>query len=84
MKIRLCYRLEKQLEMAVDENGEAIEAFLCCKIDVKKDPIPSEEYKCLVDGFRKILANHHETDEKYIVPITLNEYLNETEEDEDQ
>lgn len=83
MKIRLCYRMEKELELAIDENGEPVEAFMCCKIEVKKDPMPSKEYKDLVEGVRKILASQHETDKKYIVPITLNEYLNETEIDED-
>lgn len=40
MKIRLCYRLEKEVGMAEDEQGNPSECYVCCKVDVKKDPVP--------------------------------------------
>lgn len=81
-KIRLCYRVSEDVGLAQDELGNNTEAFTCVKIDVKQDPMPSQEYKDLQDGFRKIVANELECDEKLVVPVTLNEYLNNTQDDD--
>ena len=45
MKIRLCYRLEKEIGMAEDEQGNPSECYVCCQVDVKKDPVPRKQYK---------------------------------------
>ena len=45
MKIRLCYRLEKEVGMAEDEQGNPSECYVCCQVDVKKDPVPRKQYK---------------------------------------
>ena len=79
MKIRLCYRLEKEIGMVEDEQGNPLECYVCCQVDVKKDPVPRKQYKELVDAFRKLIAKQNAIDENYITPITLNEYLNHTE-----
>ena len=39
MKIRLCYRLEKEIGMVEDEQGNPLECYVCCQVDVKKDPV---------------------------------------------
>lgn len=83
MKIRLCYRLEKEAGFSEDEFGNPEAVYVCCKIDVKRDPIPRKTYKELVKGFRNFIANQQGIDKNYITPITLNEYLNKTEEEED-
>lgn len=81
MKIRLCYRLEKEVGMAEDKQGNPSECYVCCQVDVKKDPMPRKQYKELLDAFRKLIAKQHAVDENYITPITLNDYLNHTEEE---
>ncbi|WP_302631650.1 hypothetical protein [uncultured Clostridium sp.] len=80
MKIRLCYRLEKEIGMVEDKQGNPLECYVCCQVDVKKDPVPRKQYKELVDAFRKLIAKQNAFDENYITPITLNDYLNHTEE----
>lgn len=81
MKIRLCYRLEKELEVAEDENGNPTECYICCKVEVEKEPVPRKEYQALVNEFKQVVAKEYNADEKYVTPITLNDYLNNTEED---
>ena len=67
--------------MAEDEQGNPSECYVCCKVDVKKDPVPRKQYKELVGAFRKLIAKQHAVNENYIAPITLNDYLNHTEEE---
>ena len=43
MKIRLCYRLEKEVGMAEDKQGNPSECYVCCQVDVKKDPMPRKQ-----------------------------------------
>ena len=80
MKIRLCYRLEKEVKMAEDKQGNPSECYICCHVDVEKDPMPKKQYKELVDAFKKLIAKQYAVDENYITSITLNDYLNHTEE----
>lgn len=83
MNIRLCFKISAEVGLAEDENGNPAEAYVCAKFQgVKSYNIPSDQYKEIQDGMRKVLANQLECDETYLTPITLNEYLDNTE-DED-
>lgn len=79
MNIRLCFKVDEKVGMAKDELGNPKEAFSCIKAKVKQDPLPRKEYKDLKEGFRKILANQIGCDINLVTSITLNQYLNETE-----
>lgn len=82
MNLRFCYRISKEVGMAEDEKGNASEAFVCTKAkNVKEYQVPKKKYKTLVETFQKLVANQLECDIKYVTPITLNEYLDNTEED---
>jgi len=84
MKIRLCFRLEKEAEFAEDENGNPSEAFVCASLkDVKTYVMSAEDYKNAHEGMKKIIANQIGCDIRLISLITLNEYLDNTEDDED-
>ena len=83
MKIRLCYRVEKEAGWGEDEDGDPTEVYSCIKIDCKTYNVPKNQYKELVEAGKKITARSFNIDEKLITPITLNEYLDNTEEDED-
>lgn len=68
--------------MAEDEKGNPGEAFICLKAkNVKSYQVPSEEYKDMKEGFRRITAYQIPCDPELLTPITLNEYLDNTEED---
>lgn len=50
--------------------------------NVKSYVIDSESYKQLQEELKKVVANQLECDIKMITTITLNEYLDNTEDDE--
>ena len=80
--IRLCYRIDKSLGLAVDEDGNYGDAFVCVKAkNVKSYTIDSEEYKDLQEIFRVMVATQLKCELSLLTPITLNEYLDNTEED---
>lgn len=81
MKIRLCYRVEKEAGWGEDEHGNPTEVYSCVKLDYTTYNIPKDEYKELVEAGRRITASQFKIDENLITPITLNEYLDNTEED---
>jgi len=82
--LRFCFRISEEIGLAEDEFGNKAEAFVCCKAKgVKSYNVPKEEYKATQEVYRKMLVNQFECDEKLITPITLNEYLDETGEDEE-
>lgn len=81
MKARLCYRLEKEVGLGEDEFGNPTETYSCIKVGVNTYELDNKAYKEMQEAFRKITASQMGVDEKYITPITLNEYLDNTEED---
>lgn len=81
MKIRLCYRVEKEAGWGEDEFGNPTEVYSCVKVNCKTYNFPKNQYKELVEVGKKMTARSFNIDEKFIIPITLNEYLDNTEED---
>ena len=80
--LRFCFKVNEKLGLAVDENGNNCEAYICVKAnDVKSYMISEEDYKKMHDGFRKITAYQMQCDSELLTPITLNEYLDNTEEE---
>lgn len=80
--LRLCYRIDKSLGLSVDDDGNYYDAFVCVKAkNVKSYTIDSEEYKDLQERFRVMVANQLKCELRLLTPITLNEYLDNTEED---
>ena len=83
-QLRFCFRIDKSVGIAEDENGNKAEAFVCAKAkDVKRYEVPRKQYVKLQEGFRKMLAAQIGCDISLLTPITLNEYLDNTEEDEE-
>ena len=82
MKIRLCYRVEKEAGWGEDEHGNPTEVYSCVKFDYKTYNIPKNQYKELVEAGRRITASQFKIDENLITPITLNEYLDNMEEEQ--
>ena len=80
MYIRLCYRIEKEAGWGEDEQGNPTEVYSCVKLRCKTYNIPREQYKELVEAERKVIARSFKVDESLVIPITLNEYLDNTEE----
>ena len=80
--LRFCFKVDKQLKVAVDENGNGAEAFVCVKArNVKSYQVPSKQYKNIQESFKKMLANQMGCDIEMLTPVTINEYLDNTEED---
>ena len=82
MKIRLCYRVEKEAGWGEDEHGNPTEVYSCVKLDCKTYNIPKQEYKELVEAGKKLTAVSFNIDEDLVTPITLNEYLDNMESNE--
>lgn len=82
MKIRLCYRIEKEAGLAEDEHGNQSEAYNCIKLNYKTYNVPKKKYKMLVEYGRKLTKEMFNIDENLVVPITLNEYLDNTSEED--
>lgn len=77
--LRLCFRADKKLELALDTDGTYAEGYLCVKVkDVDSYTLPEEEYKNLQDAFRVMLAEEFNYDIHLLTPITLDEYLDGT------
>ena len=80
--LRFCFKVDKSVGLAEDEKDNPGEAFVCLKAkNVKRYQVPSEDYKTMQEGFRKMAAASVQCDISLIIPITLNEYLDNTEED---
>lgn len=80
--LRFCYKVDKKVGLVEDEFGNPGEAFICLKAkDVKKYIVKKEVYKDMQNAFRKIAANQLKCDEELLTPITINEYLDETDTD---
>lgn len=82
MNIRLCYRIDKEAKLAKDESGNYAETYSCAKIDCNSYNIPKEKYKELIDIGKRLTASGFNIDENLITPITLNEYLDNVEDEE--
>ena len=82
MKIRLCYRIEKEAGWGEDEQGNPTEVYSCLKINCTTYNVPKHQYKELVEIGRKLTAQNFIVDINLVTPITLNEYLDNVEEEE--
>ena len=83
-RLRFCFRIDAKVGMAKDEDGNKCEAFACCKAEgVESYTVPKENYQNVQEGYRKVLASKLKCDVELIIPITLNEYLDKTEEEEE-
>ena len=79
MKIRLCYRVEKEAGWGEDEYGNPTEVYSCVKVNCTTYNVPKKQYEELVESGRRILATKFKINENLIIPITLNEYLDNVE-----
>ena len=82
MKIRLCYRVEKEAGWGEDEYGNPTEVYSCVKVNCTTYNVPKNQYKELVEARRRITASQFKIDENLITPITLNEYLDHVDEED--
>lgn len=81
MNLRICFKIAKEVEMATDEEGNFQEAFVSVKAkNIKSYEAGEENREILTESFKKLVASQLECDEKYLTPITLDEYLDNTEE----
>ncbi|MCI9069876.1 hypothetical protein [Clostridium sp.] len=83
MFIRLCYRIEKEAGFAQDENGNNAEAYYCIKMECKSYSIPRKKYKKMIEYGLTEIASLLKIDKKLVTSITLNEYLDNMEVDEE-
>ena len=82
MKIRLCYRVEKEAGWGEDEYGNPTEVYSCVKVNCTTYNVPKNQYKELVEAGRRITASQFKIDENLITPIALNEYLDHVDEED--
>jgi hypothetical protein len=77
--LRFCFRVDKSVGLAEDEFGNPSDFYICLKAkNVKTYTVKRKEYKTLQESFRNIAASELKCDVSKLIPITLNEYLDET------
>lgn len=82
--LRFCFRIDKSIGLAQDEDGNNVEAYVCIKSkNVSSYELPSKIYKDIQDVDRAVIQKALNCDINLITPITLNEYLDNTEEEDD-
>ena len=82
--LRFCFRIDKSVGLAQDENGNNVEAYACITSKgVDSYTIPKEKYEKAKDAARRMIRDSLNCDIELVTPITLNEYLDNTEEDEE-
>lgn len=81
METRLCYRIEKEAGWGEDEQGNPTEVYSCIKLNGKTCDISESKYKELVEIGKKLTVESFDIDEQFITPITLDEYLDNVDED---
>lgn len=79
--IRFCYEISEEAEMAQDELGNPAKAYMCVKVPIEKE-LTEEEYKITHGALKKVTASQIDFCEDLITPISLDEYLDNTEDDE--
>lgn len=81
------YRAEPQVGLGQDQDGNKAAAYLCVSVDgSSKARFSKVVYNKLHQGYASKLAEEFHCDQKYIVPISLEEYksaISQAEEDED-
>lgn len=80
IELKFYFKLGKELEMAVDEDGNYGEVYSCCTLTVEKPPT-EEQMKRLEEGYRKAIAGQVKAELKYITSISKEEYEENVEED---
>ena len=77
--LRFCFRVDKSVGLAEDEFGNQSDFYICLKAKKEKTyTVKRKEYKTLQESFRNIAASELKCDVSKLIPITLNEYLDET------
>lgn len=76
--LRLCYKVDESVGLAVDENGNNVAAYICVKAKSKSYEVSSEQYKDLEEAFKKLSASQMKIDEDKLTPVSINEYLDMT------
>lgn len=82
MNLRLCYRVEKEAGWGQDEHGDPTEVYSCVKINSNTYNVQKDKYKDLVDLGKTMTSKMFNIEEELVTPITLNEYLDNTEEED--
>lgn len=84
MSLRLCFEIDKELGLITAEGGEKRECYVCVRVGCDEDRVARREYEKLCENARRVLANLNKCDISLIRPITLNKYLDETENTEEE
>ena len=58
MKIRLCYRVEKEAGWGEDEHGNPTEGYSCVKLDCKTYNIPKQELNYFQEKYPLYIPPH--------------------------
>lgn len=81
METAFYFRLEKEANMASDENNNPSEAFVKIKLGHNKPIESDEQYKDLQGSMKTMISGQLNIEESYISPITEDEYSQNTDED---
>lgn len=77
--LRICFKIDKSVGLAVDEMGNRADSYACHTVEnVDTYTVGRERYKKLVENSRKLIAESLNCNVEKVIPITLNEYLDNT------
>ncbi len=73
IKLNFYFELDERLEMAVDEEGNFGKVYVCCSMEVEKEPT-SEQRQKIESTYRKLVAEKVNGFIDFVTPITEEEY----------
>ena len=82
MNIRLCYKIDKEASVARDMSGDFTHLYACRLVNCDSYTVPADEYQKLVDFGKALISGEFGIEKEYITPITLNEYLDAKEDEQ--
>ncbi|OOM81763.1 hypothetical protein CLPUN_09470 [Clostridium puniceum] len=80
IKLNFYFELDERLEIAVDEDGNFGKAYVCCSMEVEKEPTANQTQK-IESIYRKLVAKQINGFIDFITPITQEEYKQNVDED---
>ena len=69
IKINFYFELSEELEMAVDEEGNFGKVYVCCSLEVEKEPT-EEQRQEIESSYRQLVAKQINGCIDFVTPVT--------------
>ena len=73
--LRLCFKILRESKSFKNVDGEYTDNYFCIKIPSNTYNVKHSDYLKIINSKRDLLSTTYNIYPEYIIPITLNEYL---------